>query len=155
MTDFVSKVVEFNEVAGTKAEFNNRKLGLYIGLILEETQELVREVVRHAGNDENLEIFSAQLSSFATDFKLGIYDNYINEVDRTEILDAAVDIAVVSIGAGISVGSDIAGALNEVADNNLSKFPIIDGVRTVLKDANGKVMKPEGYQKPQLSQFLK
>lgn len=154
MTDFVSKVVEFNEVAGTKAEFNARKLGLYIGLILEETQELVREVAA-ISKDPELNTFAAHLTSFADDFKKGKYDAATYEIDRTEILDAAVDIAVVSIGAGISVGSDISGALNEVADNNLSKFPLVDGVRTVLKDANGKVMKPEGYQKPQLSQFLK
>lgn len=157
MTDFVSKVVEFNEIAGTKAEFNVQKLSLYIGLILEEAQEMIAEVLKHAETTEqkfSIGQLSQMLDGMSGTFKKDLWHDVVAKVDRKEILDAAVDIAVVSIGAGICVGSDIKSALNEVADNNLSKFPLVDGVRTVLKDDNGKVMKPEGYKKPELAQFL-
>lgn len=151
MSNFVNKVKEFNSIAGTKEEFNIRKCALYTGLILEEVAELLNS---YKGIPESLEL-AKTVDMMATRFKSGDFDSKVNSIDREEALDAAVDIAVVSIGQGISVGADIVGACNEVADNNLSKFPIVDGVRTVLKDANGKVRKPDSYKPPELKQFLK
>ena len=156
MSDFINKVVLFNEIAGTTAEFNTRKLALYMGLILEETQEMIREVANISG-DEELVRFSTTLEKFATEFKRGDYDLAVANVNRKEVLDAAVDIAVVSVGAGISVGADIAGACMHIANNNLSKYNYnaLTGEYIVLKDINGKIMKPANYQKPELGQFLK
>lgn len=149
MTDFVNKVKEFNTTAGTLEEFNPRKCALYTGLILEEVEELLE-----AYNAPVFDEIRSKIVMFANGFKAGAYDKIVENGDRVGILDAAVDIAVVAVGQAISVGSDAEGACNHVADNNLTKFPLVDGVRTVLKDANGKVKKPADYVGPQLEQFL-
>jgi predicted HAD superfamily Cof-like phosphohydrolase len=151
--DFLQKVKLFNDIGGTAEEFNPRKAGLYTGLIFEELAEMVDSF-----NDVGWGAVSHYLNTIAERFKSGDYDGQftLDSFDREEYLDAAVDIAVVSVGAGIAIGSDIIGAANEVADNNLSKFPIIDGEYTVLKNPEtGKIMKPDTYQPVSLAKFLK
>lgn len=149
--DFIQKVKEFNEIAGTFEEFDEKKISLYTALILEEVGELIESF-----GSVKLKPLSDLLAGYSTAFKQGLYNEVISGVDRVEYLDASVDIAVVSVGAGISIGSDIEGACHHVADNNLTKFPIIDGVRTVLKDpVSGKVKKPDNYVGPNLEPFIK
>jgi hypothetical protein len=150
--DFLEKVKLFNDIGGTREEFNPRKVGLYIGLIAEEFAEMFESF-----NDASWGEWIEKINGLSEGFKSGKFDGYIasDTFDREEFLDAAVDISVVSVGAGIAVGSDIIGACNEVADNNLSKFPIIDGEYTVIKDENGKIRKPDSYQPVSLTKFLK
>lgn len=150
MTDFVEKVKLFNRIAGTQEEFNSHKCALYTGLILEETAELI-----HAYGSADLNELWSMLVQESNAFKNGTYDHLTENMDRQEALDAAVDIAVVSIGQGISVGADISGACHEVADNNLQKYEFRDGQHIVIKDEHGKVRKPPGYKPPELAQFLK
>jgi hypothetical protein len=147
---FAEKVKEFNAIAGTPEEFNPRKCALYTGLILEEVAELIESY-----DSPELNEFWSLLVQHANAFKSGEYDHLTVSMDRESALDASVDIAVVAIGQGISVGADIVGACDEVVENNLSKFPLVDGARTVLKDENGKVRKPPGYKPPELAKFLK
>ena len=72
-------------------------------------------------------------------------------VDQESELDALIDILVVTIGAIHSAGFDAEGAWNEVMRTNFAK---IDSVtEKVRKRADGKVLKPEGWKPPQLSQF--
>jgi predicted HAD superfamily Cof-like phosphohydrolase len=72
--------------------------------------------------------------------------------DKTECLDALVDILVVTIGAINSLGADAEGAWNEVMRTNMAKIDPITG--KVRKREDGKVLKPEGWQPPELSKFL-
>lgn len=149
--DFVQKVKEFNQIAGRVEQFDLRMVALHTGLILEEVGELIESL-----NSVQFDPLYKLLDAYATAFKQGLYDDIIQNVNRVEFLDAAVDIPVVSIGAGMSIGADIEGACHHVADNNLTKFPIIDGVRTVLKDpVSGKVKKPDNYVGPNLEPFIK
>lgn len=154
MTDFVSKVKEFNTIAGTDEVFDTRKVALYIGLCLEEMAELIA-AIPSAGASELIGLHST-MESHSTRFKSGVYDSSVANIDRVEAVDAFVDIAVVALGGGIATGADIVGACHAVADNNLSKFPSgEDGKRRVLKDANGKVQKPPDYQSVDLTPFVK
>lgn len=150
--DFVQKVKLFNEIAGTKEEFDSRKIGLYIGLIAEEFGELIQSL-NHSDWLDTVMYFD----ELSEGFKSGRFDEYIEAeaFNKVEALDACVDICVVSLGGGIAVGADIEGACNAVADNNLTKFPLVDGVHTVLRDDNGKVKKPEGYSSVQLNEFIR
>lgn len=150
MRDFVKEVKEFNELAGTPEQFDSRKAALYVGLILEEVSEMIDSF-----QDKNWNTVSTYLNTLGNDFKSGVYDGVMDSVNRTEFLDAAVDIAVVSLGAGIAIGGDIEGATLAVSENNLSKFPLIDGKRVVLKDGNGKIKKPEGFKAVDLEPFVK
>lgn len=72
--------------------------------------------------------------------------------DRVEQLDALIDILVVTIGAINSMGADGAGAWKEVMRTNFEKIDAETG--KVRKRADGKVLKPDGWQPPQLAQFL-
>jgi predicted HAD superfamily Cof-like phosphohydrolase len=148
--DFVGKVKLFNEIAGQKEEFNKRKASLYVGLILEELAEMFESFQLDEWNRQ-----AHHLHALGNSFKCGDYDYVMDNVDRVGYLDASVDIAVVSLGASISIGADVEKACNKVADNNLSKFPVVDGKHTVMRDANGKIAKPEGFTSVDLSDCIR
>lgn len=73
--------------------------------------------------------------------------------DRTEQLDALIDILVVTIGAIHSAGFDGEGAWKEVMKTNFAKIDKKTG--KVRKREDGKVLKPVGWTPPELEQFLK
>jgi predicted HAD superfamily Cof-like phosphohydrolase len=72
--------------------------------------------------------------------------------DKVEQLDALIDILVVTIGAIHSMGADGEGAWNEVMRTNFAKIDPTTG--KVTKRSDGKVLKPEGWQPPNLEPFL-
>ncbi len=76
----------------------------------------------------------------------------IDTNDKVEQLDALIDILVVTIGAIHSMGADAEGAWNEVLQSNLAKIDTHTG--KVIKRADGKVLKPQGWTPPKLSPFL-
>jgi predicted HAD superfamily Cof-like phosphohydrolase len=76
----------------------------------------------------------------------------VNNNDKVETLDALVDILVVAIGAINSMGADGEAAWNEVMRTNFAKIDPNTG--KVRKREDGKVLKPEGWQPPNLEQYL-
>jgi predicted HAD superfamily Cof-like phosphohydrolase len=72
--------------------------------------------------------------------------------DKVEQLDALVDILVVTMGAIRAGGFDAEGAWNEVMRTNFAKIDPNTG--KVRKREDGKVLKPEGWEPPQLANFL-
>jgi len=72
--------------------------------------------------------------------------------DQLEELDALIDILVVTIGAIHSMGANAEGAWNEVMRTNFAKIDEHTG--KVRKREDGKVLKPEGWQPPNLKPFL-
>lgn len=75
------------------------------------------------------------------------------EDDRVEMLDALVDILVVTVGAIHSMGADGEGAWQEVMRTNFAKIDAATG--KVRKRDDGKVQKPAGWQPPDLAKFVK
>lgn len=73
--------------------------------------------------------------------------------DKTEQLDALIDILVVTIGAIHSMGADAGGAWDEVMRTNFAKIDRETG--KVRKREDGKVLKPEGWLPPDLKPFVK
>lgn len=100
------------------------------------------------GNTDQFNMYLKLIEEEAEELNQGI----INQ-DRVETLDALIDILVVTIGAIHSMGADAEGAWNEVMRTNLAKIDPATG--KVRKREDGKVLKPEGWQPPELSQFLK
>lgn len=151
---FTEKVKLFNTISGNTGEFDPRKFAMYIGLILEESKEMLESF-----NSEDWNETIGYFNDLSTRFKRGDYDDYVSSpnFNREEALDAAVDICVVSLGAGVAVGADVEGACHEVADNNLTKFSYDQetGEFIVLRDENGKVKKPPNYKSVSLGKFLK
>ena len=72
--------------------------------------------------------------------------------DRVEILDALIDMLVVTIGAIHSAGFDAEGAWKEVMQTNFNKIDKKTG--KVIKREDGKVLKPDGWTPPNLKDFL-
>jgi len=70
-----------------------------------------------------------------------------------EALDALIDILVVTIGAIHSAGFDAEGAWKEVMRTNFAKIDHETG--KVRKREDGKVLKPLGWEPPNLKPFLK
>ena len=74
------------------------------------------------------------------------------EDDRLEMLDAMIDILVVTIGAIHSMGADAEGAWKEVMSTNFNKIDKQSG--RVRKREDGKVLKPVGWVAPNLAPFV-
>jgi len=73
--------------------------------------------------------------------------------DDVEVVDALTDILVVIVGALHSMGADGEGAWREVMRTNFAKIDPVTG--KVRKREDGKVLKPEGWQPPNLKPFVK
>lgn len=69
------------------------------------------------------------------------------------ILDALIDILVVTTGAIHSMGADAEGAWKEVMRTNFAKIDRETG--KVRKREDGKVLKPQGWSPPDLKPFVK
>lgn len=149
--DFVEQVVEFNEVAGTGASFDTRKVALYIGLQLEEMAEKIEALAEYPESKHSIDLLKYTLERYSKSFKEGLYDKNVEGIDRIEALDADIDLAVVALGGACAMGAKVKAAANEVMRSNLAKFPIDDnGKRYAVKDANGKVVKPSYWTPPNL-----
>ena len=72
--------------------------------------------------------------------------------NQVEQLDALIDILVVTIGAIHSMGADAEGAWKEVMRTNFAKIDKDTG--KVRKREDGKVLKPMGWEPPNLKPFL-
>jgi predicted HAD superfamily Cof-like phosphohydrolase len=70
---------------------------------------------------------------------------------RTDDLDALIDIIVVAIGAIHSAGFDGEGAWQEVMRSNFAKIDPVTG--QILKRDDGKILKPDGWNPPNLEPF--
>lgn len=75
-----------------------------------------------------------------------------NNKDSVEQLDALIDILVVTIGAIHSMGADAEGAWKEVMRTNFAKIDKDTG--KVRKREDGKVLKPLGWEPPNLKEFV-
>jgi predicted HAD superfamily Cof-like phosphohydrolase len=73
--------------------------------------------------------------------------------DDVEVLDALVDILVVTIGAIHSAGWNAESAWKEVMRSNFAKIDRETG--KVRKREDGKVLKPVGWTPPDLKPFVK
>ncbi len=76
----------------------------------------------------------------------------IDNNDNVEVLDALLDIVVVTIGAMHSMGANSEGGWKEVMRTNFAKIDKETG--KVRKREDGKVLKPQGWTPPELAPFV-
>jgi len=85
--------------------------------------------------------------------ELAELEQAVGDQNKTEQLDALLDIMVVCAGALLSRKWDCHGGWAEVVRSNMAKVDPVTG--KVIKRADGKILKPEGWTPPQLAQFTK
>ena len=106
--------------------------------------------------DQSVDEFNAQQFDMYVNLIKEEYDELnlaIDNNDQVEVLDALIDILVVTLGAVHSMGADAEGAWKEVMHTNFAKIDKETG--KVRKREDGKVLKPIGWQGPKLEPFLK
>jgi len=93
------------------------------------------------------DMYCALIEEEHSELKQALADN-----DDVEVLDALIDILVVTIGAIHSAGFDAEGAWKEVMKTNFAKIDHETG--KVRKREDGKVLKPVGWVPPNLEPFV-
>lgn len=98
-------------------------------------------------NQDQFDLYLKLIQEEVDELQTAVDDN-----DRVEQLDALIDIMVVTVGAVQSLGVDGEGAWKEVMSTNFAKIDSLTG--RVRKREDGKVMKPTGWQPPNLSKYI-
>ena len=114
-------------------------------------QEKFMRACDQSTSEMNIDQYSLYLNLIEEEYKE--LTEAINTHDRKEQLDALIDILVVTIGAIHSAGFDAEGAWKEVMATNFAKVDKQTG--KVRKREDGKVLKPTGWEPPDLEPFLK
>jgi predicted HAD superfamily Cof-like phosphohydrolase len=99
-------------------------------------------------NGTQFDMYCSLIEEEHTELKQALADD--NDV---EVLDALIDILVVTIGAIHSAGWNAEGAWKEVMATNFAKIDKETG--KVRKREDGKVLKPQGWTPPNLEPFIK
>ena len=98
-------------------------------------------------NKEQFNLYTSLIDEECTELAEAIEDH-----DKLEILDALIDILVVTIGAIHSMGANAEGAWKEVMATNFAKIDKETG--KVRKREDGKVLKPLNWIGPDLAPFI-
>jgi len=114
-------------------------------------QEKFMRACDQTAGEFNQEQFNMYLGLIEEEYK-ELWEAVHNN-DQLETLDALIDILVVTIGAVHSMGADAEGAWKEVMRTNFAKIDKDTG--KVRKREDGKVLKPIGWEPPDLKPFLK
>lgn len=159
----MTNIIPFSETRQIKSWFekavpdpSKHNIHSQIGVHLEEVVEML-VVLQAAGatmrvRDEIglavdvLNYAQKQIKAFTAGAEIAVED-----LDRTELLDALCDQIVTSIGVAHMMEMDIEGALREVANSNDSKFdpngnPIFNEQKKILKGPN--------YFAPNLTKYV-
>jgi len=155
--EFVDAVRLFMAIGGQYLGTPDVKTyGFYFGMQLEEMAEKLKAISAaepDAQQRAHMIELHTLMSHFAVRFKDGNHLAALTFADQEEMLDGDIDMAWVSVAAAHFIAKDGASAraaVYHVVERNLAKFP--NG--KVLRDANGKILKPEGWTPPNHLPFL-
>jgi len=108
--------------------------------------------------DQEVRVVPGFPDDFTTALRLRLIHEEVHELvegirneDIVEVADALTDILYVVYGAGHAFGINLDKCFDEVQRSNMTKV-MPDG--KVVKNAEGKVMKPETYEEPNLQEVL-
>jgi len=103
-----------------------------------------QETTRHTAKQAKL--YAALIEEEVQEFR-----DAVAARDDVETFDAILDIIVVCIGYGLSRGWPMVEGWQEVMQSNLAK---IDTSGFVKRREDGKILKPEGWQAPDLGRVM-
>lgn len=152
----VESVLAFNRIGQSVPpgkHFNADRVGFHIGMQCEELAETLKAVAGGAVSPREREAVMhvvTTLDTMGKSLKAGNHMGSVLRANREELLDGAIDVLVVTLGSMMYQTPAFVEAIGEVLKANAFKFP--DGVAT--RDANGKIMKPAGWQPPNLALYV-
>jgi hypothetical protein len=174
MSGIIGNVKTFmTAVDNTTDSFNVAQTGLYMGLVVEESSEVLGELIHKDS------MLLEMMENSANGFKSGAGNGLIDQADRVKLAHELCDLLWVTTGALLSMGVDIDGAMGELTRANMSKLHICDlckGESLIFggegigfencptcngtgyickKDENGKVIKPDTFVKADMTRFVK
>lgn len=125
---------------------NEDIIALRLKLLVEEVTELMQAV----GFDDLYDYLECAADEVVADVVEDAREG--GDVDLVEMVDAFHDITVISYGGALETAGSAGAkrAADEVTRSNLAK--IVDG--NVLRRADGKLMKPPGWQPPDIAGAL-
>lgn len=105
------------------------------------------EACEQERNDKNVLLYKNLIREEFDEFVKAYLEN-----NDEEQLDGCMDLIWVILGYCYMKGYDVDGAWAEVARSNLSKIDAETG--KVIKNKQGKVLKPDGWTPPNLKPYL-
>ena len=97
---------------------------------------------------ENAELYAKLIEEESYEFR-----NAVDQNDDLEQLDACMDMIWVILGYCHMKNFKVAEAWDEVAKSNFAKVDKETG--KVIRRADGKVLKPEGWKPPDLKEYVR
>lgn len=113
-----------------------------LGYFLEEFNETLKSIKLDAAHDMHRREAWTLIEYLANSLKAG--QSQVVAMDRGEVIDGLADTIVTAVGFGYRAGMNVPEATCRVDKANWDKY--VDG--KPLKNADGKVVKPEGWQPP-------
>ena len=126
---------------------NPAHIGLQVGCMLEEVAEFLEQLVLPDGSVSDLTEAEHSVKTLANQLKRG---RAMTFADSVKALDALCDIDVTINGVAFLAGWNKLQADAAVLNANDDKF--VDGLPVILP--NGKIGKREGWEAPDLSEFV-
>lgn len=154
MSEFFKRVVQFQIAGGTidpaMDKFDAKQVGFYTGMQCEELAEKLRAIFEDSMNPWFLSLIE-DVDKLGRYLKRGHYTDRIDRANRIDLLDADIDLQVVTEGSLAAQGVDRDGAREEVCRSNEDK--IVDG-KVIRDPVTGKILKPEGWRPPHLAPYV-
>jgi predicted HAD superfamily Cof-like phosphohydrolase len=154
MTDHFAQVLKFNEAARgdlphTPTELTLEQTKLALRLVLEESFEVVTAMFQ----PESATYLRLLSHHKALQYTLATETEQSDlRQDNVELLDGLCDTVVVVMGMAAMAGLPLNEGMDEVNASNLAKIDPVSG--KCIKDAGGKIQKPEGWKKPDLCKII-
>jgi len=149
-----AEVIRFNEAARgalphTPTKLTPDQAKLCLRLILEESFEVVGAMFDKESAAYRRMLGHHEAIQYILKTETGTADFVQNDV---ELLDGLCDTEVVCMGMAAMAGLPLDEGMDEVNASNLAKIDPTTG--KCIKDAGGKIQKPEGWKKPDLAAVL-
>lgn len=134
--------------ARARPDPNDKAFNVQLGCHLEEVAEMLDTIWSDNDEDDHrLRVLWDALQDVSGRLKMGTMEVAVVPGNRTAFLDAAADQIVTAVGVAHCANMNIAEAVRRVNQSNWTKY--IDG--KPVFNQHGKIIKPEGYQPPDLS----
>ena len=147
----ISRIVRWFKKAKPTPTAND--FSTQLGVHFEEVAEMMDAMTAESPTGRQL-LAAAQnaLVALSDHCKGTTMDVYVLGRDRVDFLDSLCDQIVTSVGCGVLIHMDVAGAIENVSNSNDSKFDPLTGLP--IFNEHGKIMKGLAYLPPSLASFV-